>query len=1357
MNISLFSRSNCQQILDKLSNEEVRFLKILAFILYPVDEQIILLLCKHLNKQKKELIDILNRLEKNELVTIQEKPFGFHKKEYELHPGLITELYIRAAKDTSKETTQNERLASLYQWTHNSDKNSALKNRKCILSFLTKGSVLPLDCYKHFWHEHDWPALVMSWFYFEELIPLIQQLDDDQIYLLFNKYFDRFTESLIDYTTELDLLVTNNPYLNKELKVKLENELILTKYIFRGELDKAAEKINIKYYGGMLAYAFLLQSKGQFEEAVLIYEKAHKNFPGSFPSYIPFYDFCYVTALMRSNTEKSKKKLLTLSKKKEINDSSRDYMVLSALIDIATNINYDKKGNSKFRITTRIPLYHVLGEYMLCHYNLKNSNDPNFIYPKYFKGKDAFKIFQFILASDFDELKPLYNQLKSEIGCEDILPPFQRIELWERTLDKLISGNNSARKATALNQDIQTDRIIYLIDRWNRIIPKLQKSKDGVKWTKGRVIALQTFSNGMDEFSPFDKEMQSLVQTTKSYSGYGYPSYDYSLSHIDAFRKLAGYPLVFMEENPDVPIDIFIENPHISICKKGANYIIESNVTAPGSQDLCYMEKENDTRIRIMDMTARQRDIIAMLTDVEKFPVAAEEKLRELIKFLSSEITIHSDLIASDEEVTQIKGDSSIIIQLLPIGNEFKASIYVKPFVDNPPYCIPNQGTKTVMGEIGGLPHQALRNFSKEKANLNIVLEALDGFEPDGDNVMHISDAEHCLEFLNICQTLDNVRIEWPEGVKIKLKGSADVGGLSINLKKKGGWFEMIGELKYNDNQTLTLHEILERMDHTGKSRFVALGNDEFLTLSEELSKALSSIRSLSVKETKDALRVSEFSAPFLQSIENEGASLEADSNFKKLMKRIKDAEKNTIEIPKNLQASLREYQEDGFRWMTRLNAWGSGACLADDMGLGKTVQSIAMLLHQAPDGPALIVAPASVIQNWQQELMRFAPALNVSVLNTESDRKEAIRNVSDFDVLITTYGLLISEDEELSAKQWKTIVLDEAHTIKNKETKMSKAAMNLQADFRLLLTGTPVQNHLSEIWNLFQFMNPGMLGSFEHFNKNFIVPIENNQNESKRKELKQLIAPFLLRRTKNEVLNELPGKTEIVIPVELNAKEELIYESLRKKAEEGLLNSEANTVQTLAEITRLRQAASNVTLVESKHKAQSSKLNAFFELYDIMIENNHRALVFSQFTSHLALLRKELDQKGIDYLYLDGSTPTAERGKLVKKFQTGNQPLFLISLKAGGLGLNLTAADFVVHMDPWWNPAIEDQASDRAYRIGQKRPVTVYRLISTNTIEEKIIELHRTKKDLADSLLDGTNKSHKLSREDLLNLLRKG
>ncbi|MGL5785245.1 MAG: SNF2-related protein [Bacteroidales bacterium] len=1356
MNFHDFSRSEYTGMADKLCPETLKFLSVIAFSLFPVKENVLNTICRRIAVPKDELMATLDMLVEKELACIHQKIFAHQQIKYELHPGLITELYIRASKLPAKELKQLDKLNTLHQYDNFSDENEATANRSFILQFLLSGKVSSTIYYEQrLWNDHNWMPLFQSWFSFEELHPLIQQLPEKLINQLFNRYYQLCANFFINCTLENNLLITCNPYLDIALKNRYQNYLILTEYIYCGNFEGAAQRIDITTNGGMLAAAFLLQAQGQFDAAITLYEKEIKNAGNGPLSNVPFYDFCYVAALIRANTEKAKKKLTQLAAKKEIYDRTNDNLVLNALIEIATNINYDKKKNTKLDISSYRRVNQVLGHYVLNHYNLVTDKTEEFTYKNYFLNTQPLKLFQFILSTDFDNYKSLHDTLKSEIDCIEILPPFKKTDLWERTLDSLISKHTSAKVASA-NPEVATARIIYLVNSWNNITPKLQKSKDGVKWTKGRVISLQTFSTGMDEFSDFDREMQNMVLMTKEYNGYGYPAYTYSLRSIDAFKKLAGHPFVFMEENPDIVMDIFMEAPHISILKKGANYLIESNVKDAATKDLAFIEQENNTRIRVMEMTSRQRDIIAMLTEVGKFPVAAEEKLRELIKILSSEITIHSDLITSDEEVTQVKGDSSIIIQLLPMGSEFKASMYVKPFMTNPPYCIPNQGTKTVMGEIEGIPHQAIRNFSKEKVNLNVVLDALENFLLDENNTILISDAEQCLEFLNIAHSLEQVKIEWPEGVKIKLKGSVGLNGLSVNLKKKGNWFEMIGELKFTDEHTLTLHEILENIDHSGKSRFISLGNEEYFSLSEELQKALSSIRSMSVKETKGALHISEFSAPFIHSIEEGGALLKTDSSYKKLVKRIDDAEKQTVEIPKSLQASLREYQEDGFRWMTRLNAWGSGACLADDMGLGKTIQAIAMLLKQAPEGPALIVAPASVIQNWQQELMRFAPSLNVAILNTENDRTQTIRNVADFDIIITTYGLLVSEEEELSAKQWKSIVLDEAHTIKNKETKMSKSAMKLQADFRLLLTGTPVQNHLSEIWNLFQFMNPGMLGSYEHFNKSFIIPIENNNDETKRKELKQLIAPFLLRRTKNEVLNELPGKTEIVIPVELNAKEELIYESLRKKAEEGLMNSETNTVQTLAEITRLRQAASNVTLVETKHKEQSSKLNTFFDLYGEMLENNHRALVFSQFTSHLALLRKELDKRGIEYLYLDGSTPTSERGKLVKKFQTGNQPLFLISLKAGGLGLNLTAADFVVHMDPWWNPAIEDQASDRAYRIGQKRPVTVYRLIASNTIEEKIIELHRTKKDLADSLLDGTNKSHKLSREDLLNLLRR-
>jgi len=336
-------------------------------------------------------------------------------------------------------------------------------------------------------------------------------------------------------------------------------------------------------------------------------------------------------------------------------------------------------------------------------------------------------------------------------------------------------------------------------------------------------------------------------------------------------------------------------------------------------------------------------------------------------------------------------------------------------------------------------------------------------------------------------------------------------------------------------------------------------------------------------------------------------------------------------------------------------------------------------------------------------------------------------------------------------------VVLDEAHAIKNYNTKTSKAAMSLKAGFRIILTGTPLQNHLGEMWNLFQFINPGLLGTLSHFTDHFIKPADNNA----RRRLKKLISPFILRRTKTAVLDELPPKTEIIRKIELSPEEMAFYETLRRRAIETIQNDDspqgAKHLKALAEITRLRQACCNPKIVEPKIDLGSTKLSTFLGIAAELKENGHRALVFSQFVTHLSIVREALNKQGFSYQYLDGSTPAAKREEAVKKFQSGEGDLFLISLKAGGLGLNLTAADFVIHLDPWWNPAIEDQASDRAHRIGQSRPVTVYRLVAENTIEEKIIQLHNTKRDLADSLLEGSDQSAKLSMEELMALIREG
>ncbi|HEY9659085.1 MAG TPA: DEAD/DEAH box helicase, partial [Allocoleopsis sp.] len=364
-------------------------------------------------------------------------------------------------------------------------------------------------------------------------------------------------------------------------------------------------------------------------------------------------------------------------------------------------------------------------------------------------------------------------------------------------------------------------------------------------------------------------------------------------------------------------------------------------------------------------------------------------------------------------------------------------------------------------------------------------------------------------------------------------------------------------------------------------------------------------------------------------------------------------------------------------------------------------------------------------------------------------------------DLFVCSYGLLQQEEvaEMLAKVQWQTIVLDEAQSIKNFATKRSQAAMNLQGGFKLITTGTPIENHLGELWNLFRFINPGLLGSLENFNQRFANPIERYGDRQARLRLKKLIQPFILRRTKNQVLEELPSRTEILLQVDLSREEMAFYEALRREAITKLSESDATAgakhLQVLAEIMRLRRACCNTKLVKPDISLSSSKLQLFGEVLDELLENKHKALVFSQFVDHLHLIRDYLDTQKISYQYLDGSTSANERKKRVNAFQAGEGDVFLISLKAGGTGLNLTAADYVIHMDPWWNPAVEDQASDRAHRIGQQRPVTIYRLVAKNTIEEKIVELHQHKRDLADSLLEGTEMSGKISTDELLRLIQ--
>ncbi|MEO0326775.1 MAG: DEAD/DEAH box helicase, partial [Myxococcota bacterium] len=480
------------------------------------------------------------------------------------------------------------------------------------------------------------------------------------------------------------------------------------------------------------------------------------------------------------------------------------------------------------------------------------------------------------------------------------------------------------------------------------------------------------------------------------------------------------------------------------------------------------------------------------------------------------------------------------------------------------------------------------------------------------------------------------------------------------------------------------------------------------------------------------------------------------------LLARARAAPDVDVALPEGFEGELRDYQREGYEWLSRLAHWGAGAVLADEMGLGKTIQTLALLSRRASEGPALVVAPTSVGPNWMAEAARFTPSLKTRAYRGPK-REAMLADLSPGDVLVTSYDVLARDGERLAGIPLGTLVLDEAQAVKNVRTRRAQAAAGLQAGYRVALTGTPLENHLGELYSLYRIVAPGLLGSWPSFRQRYALPIERDGDDATRARLAARLRPFLLRRTKDAVAPELPPRTDVVQPVELSEAERRLYEAARRDALTSLADvptsgrtkaAKEGRFAILAALTRLRRLACHPRLVDASSTVRSSKLAAFLELTDELRQSGRRALVFSQFTSHLAIVREALDLRGIDSLYLDGSTPAGKRARLVERFQEGESGLFLISLKAGGTGLNLTGADTVVHLDPWWNPATEDQASDRAHRIGQTRPVTVVRLVAQGTIEEQVLALHDQKRELADAILEGSDRAARLSKDELVGLL---
>lgn len=516
-----------------------------------------------------------------------------------------------------------------------------------------------------------------------------------------------------------------------------------------------------------------------------------------------------------------------------------------------------------------------------------------------------------------------------------------------------------------------------------------------------------------------------------------------------------------------------------------------------------------------------------------------------------------------------------------------------------------------------------------------------------------------------------------------------------------------------------------------------------------------------------DSLQIDRLRAVQLMSLE--GSAFQAPERLKDLQTRLADFEHlPEVSLPSTLRAELRPYQKAGVDWLQFLREYQLHGILADDMGLGKTLQAISNLLvektRHPQASPSLIVAPTSVLRNWYQEIKKFAPELRVLILQGDQ-RKDRFVSIPYSDIVLTSYPLILKDAEKLNQTLWHYLILDEAHYIKNAKTKVALTLRQLKAQHRLCLTGTPMENHLGELWSLFAFLMPGYLGDQDLFRTQFRVPIEKYQRKEVLDRLNLKLKPLLLRRTKNQVVKELPPKTELLHLVNFKPAQRDVYETLRALmnqkvqetiAEQGLQKSKMLVLEALLKLRQVCCHPQLLDLPQAPESLESAKTRFLIdELLPTLMEQGRRILLFSQFTTLLQLLEKEIQSAGIPYVTLTGKDKAEAREKSIQSFKRGDVALFLISLKAGGVGLNLTEADTIIHYDPWWNPAVEQQATDRAHRIGQTQPVFIHKLICQDSIEERIVELQRTKQNTLQQLLDGSISVEKLRAEDLLELLR--
>ncbi len=928
-----------------------------------------------------------------------------------------------------------------------------------------------------------------------------------------------------------------------------------------------------------------------------------------------------------------------------------------------------------------------------------------------------------------------------------------RREDWERVFEALL------HKLRPPERTAPKRRLAWLVDMETFKIEALEQSAKGDDWTAGRAIPLKRLheeAETLDWLTVQDKAVLAGMRWEKTWNGLSC-----ELDPFKALPALAGHPNLFRAQDR-APVTLACKPVELVVREERNGYSlslsrwlprgeIQCAETAPGTYILYHLPEKLEEAAELLGRHGLN------------IPAEGGPRVLELIRSLDEDVV--RPVIRAETHPAEAR----LLMRLRPLGTGIEASLHVRPFgkPDTPAFPV-GQGPIAPLAESEGRTLRTERDFEAEvHAARDVVRSCPTLRERGGIGPWEINDLEESLDCLLELER-SGIELEWPEGEQLRVCPQVSASQLVVDVRHSRDWFQLHGQLAINESLVLDMAQVLERLGQA-KGRFVPLGNGAFLALTRQFRQQLDRLDRLTERDGAK-LRLHPLAADTVRDL-LDGAAIHGDDAWQKRLRLVQSA--GDPAVPSTLRAALRDYQRDGFVWMARLSNWGAGACLADDMGLGKTVQTIAVLLARSASGPSVIFAPTSVCHNWENEIVRFAPTLTPYRFGP-GDRAALIASLGPGDVLIASYGLLHAEAQCLASRQWQTAVFDEAQALKNADTRRSRASRQIPAAFRIALTGTPIENRLEDLWSLFNLINPGLLGTRQSFQRRFAaaaIPSAgmagtrsedagiSEAQSAARQSLRMLIRPFILRRTKSDVLAELPPRTEQILEVELPDEERAFYEALRRKALETLekkrdAEEEPGKISILAELTRLRRACCVPALAEPGIGLPGAKLAAFMELVDELVRGGHKALVFSQFVGCLAEARRRLDAAGYAYQYLDGSTPEKDRQAAVSAFQSGEGDLFLISLKAGGQGLNLTAADYVIHLDPWWNPAVEDQASDRAYRIGQQRPVTVYRMVARGTVEESILKLHRSKRALAGDMLEGTDAA--LSESELMELIRR-